>query len=95
MLELREQVALLTEQLASLSTRQSGYQQQRRPRCFICGQIGCVQCSCLAQSNHPAQSCLCFSCGQPGHLERTKETNRGCLLRAIDALVNKPYLRFK
>ena len=68
MQELRDQVALLTEQVASLSTPQSDNRQQRRPpRCYICGQIGHVQHDCQTRL---AQSCFCFSCGQPGHLTR-------------------------
>ena len=71
---LTEKVAPLTEQVASLSTRHSGYRQQRRPRCFNCGQIGHVQCDCRAQTNslgcYPTQNHLCFTCGQPGHLAR-------------------------
>ena len=66
--KLREQVALLTKQVASLSTGQGGHQQQRkRPiiRCFIRGQPGHVQRDCPSQQNR-----LCFSCGQPGHLAR-------------------------
>ena len=47
--ELRDQVAMLTQQVVSLSTCQRGYWQQRKPRCFICGQIGHVQCDCLGQ----------------------------------------------
>jgi len=69
--ELTDKVAMLTEQVASLSTCQSGYQQQRRPRCFICGQIGYVQRDCpSSQGSCPAQNHLCFTCGQPGHLAR-------------------------
>ena len=70
MQELRDQVVLPTEQVASLSPRQSGYQQQRRPHCFICGQIGHVQRNYLAQSSCPVQGHLCISRGQPDHLAR-------------------------
>jgi len=47
------------------------------------------------QGFHPAQNQLCFISGQLGkELFDTRETNRGCLLRATGAPVSKPYYTF-
>ena len=60
---LREQVAVLTEQVAALSTSSKGTQPPRScPRCFHCNQVGHVQCDCC---NHK-----CFNCGRLGHLSK-------------------------
>jgi len=63
--QLRKQVAVLTEQVALLSTSQRNANQTRnRLRCFNCNQLRHAQHDC------PVRNCLCFNCGQPGHLSR-------------------------
>jgi len=67
MQQLRDQMALLTEQVATLSAHKgSNYQSQRKNRscCFGCNQLGYIQLNCLAQHR------VCFYCCQPGHLAR-------------------------
>ena len=62
--QLQQQVAVLTEQVAVLSTKQSrGAQPPRsRPRCFHCNQVGHLQRDCRNRK--------CFNCGRLGHLSK-------------------------
>ena len=63
---LREQVALLTEQVATLSTgSQSAANQQRLPRCYMCSQLGHIRRDC-PRRRRP----YCFNCQRTGHLAR-------------------------
>ena len=70
---LREQVALLTEQVATLATcrRSADGQQRSQLRCFSCNRHGHVQRDCpnryRSQGPNPRR---CFVCDQPGHLAR-------------------------
>ena len=70
---LREQVALLTEHVATLSTsrRSADSQQRSKLRCFSCSRPGHVQRDCpyryRRQGPDPRR---CFVCDQPGHLAR-------------------------
>ena len=60
---LRDQVTVLTEQIAALSISSKGTQPPRSyPCCFHCNQLGHVQSDC----HNPK----CFNCGRLGHLSR-------------------------
>ena len=60
---LREQVAVLTEQVAALSTTSKGTRPPRsHPRYFHCNQVGHVQRDCRNRK--------CFNCGKVGHLSK-------------------------
>ena len=93
--KLKDQISLLTEKVASLSTRQSGYQQQSRQSCFDCGQIGHVQ-NCLqsGQSSEWSESfVLLFWPVRPLSkklLVPGKQTNRDAYSRKQESLSVSP-----
>ena len=58
---LKDQIALLTELVAALSTKQN--RQPASMLCYQCHQPGHLQRNCPAVRR-------CFNCGQPGHLAR-------------------------
>ena len=58
---LKDRIALLTEQVAALSTKQN--RQPASMLCYWCHQPGHLQRNCPAAGR-------CFNCGQPGHLAR-------------------------
>ena len=64
--EVREQVAVVTEQVAALSTSSKGTHTRppkSHPRCFHCNQVGHVQQDCRNRKK-------CFNCGRLGHLSK-------------------------
>ena len=64
---LREQIAVLTEQVAALTTEQSRVRQPTRrlpPHCFNCNQVGNLQRDCCNQR--------CFFYGKLGHLSKDR-----------------------
>ena len=70
--QLREQVALLTEQVATLSTSNQAISQPRLrklPRCFKCNQVGHMQRECPHCTSYRGQAFRrCYTCGKQGHL---------------------------
>ena len=65
---LRDQMALLTDQLAALRVIQT----PRKPaiRCFYCNQPGHIQRQCPVYQFQTRSSCRCFNWGKMGHVER-------------------------
>ena len=65
---LREQMALLTDQVAALRVNQT----PRKPviRCFYCNQPGHIQRQCLVYQSQTRPPRRCFNCGKIGHIER-------------------------
>ena len=80
---LREQVALLTEQVAALGTRRRITDDRRcsKIRCFNCNQLGHIQQDYpFSDRRHSFDRRRCFVCNQPGHLARNchdKGNDRG------------------
>jgi uncharacterized coiled-coil protein SlyX len=70
--KLQEQVALLTEQVATLSTANQAQPKFRsQPRCFKCNQVGHLQHECTTYPRYRGPELRrCFQCGQQGHLAR-------------------------
>ena len=68
---LKEQIAVLTEQVAALTTMKAGDQQRYRPRrCFRCNRTGHVQRECPLRNQRDSGPRRCYTCGQAGHLAR-------------------------
>ena len=68
---LRDQVTVLTEQIAALSTSSKGTRPLRSrsyPCCFHYNQLGHVQSDC----HNPK----CFNCGRLGHLSRLQASGK-------------------
>ena len=68
--ELKEQISLLTEQVAALSVKT-----QRRPASIVC-----YRCK---QPGHIQLNRRCYICGQAGHIANSahREMDKGCLRR--------------
>ena len=60
---LQQQVSLLSEQVAALTTRQQRGRSATVRRCYNCRQTGHLQRNCPEQRR-------CYTCGQPGHVSR-------------------------
>ena len=77
---LKQQIALLTEQVAALSTstqRMTNDQQRYRPRrCFNCNRPGHLQRECPFR-NRASGPRRCFVCGQPGHVAKDCRQGNG------------------
>ena len=75
---LRQQVALLTEKVAALSSATADRRSsaptdgpprfRNRPRCFRCNRH--LQRECPNRYQMPRETRGCFVCGQPGHIAR-------------------------
>ena len=79
--QLREQVALLTEQVATLSTSNQAISQPRLrklPRCFKCNQVGHMQRECPHYTSYRGQAFRrCYTCGKQGHLANNCHQGNG------------------
>ena len=80
--QLKEQVAILTEQVAALLTSPHTPQgtASQPPRCFSCNKLGHVQRNCPHLQGRPRR---CFVCGLPGHIARNcrQGNDKGMLAR--------------
>ena len=72
--ELRDQVAMFTEQIATLTTAESG----RTQRCFRCNRQGHTQRECTSRRRQAKRDLQCWWCGQLGHFAR------GCMQQGND-----------
>ena len=65
---LRDQMALLTDQVAALRVNQTPH--KPAIRCFYCNQPGHIQRQCPAYQFQTCSSRRCFNCGKIGNVER-------------------------
>ena len=70
MVQLKTQIAELTEQVAALTAVQSSKRLSPAPRCFNCNGIGHVQRNCPNQRAYRTDYRRCFLCGRLGHVQR-------------------------
>ena len=75
MSQLRDQIEVLTQQVAALATQKSTNSRNRHGpvRCFNCNGLGHLQRNCpspLIQSRPSQFGRGCFKCGQPGHIQK-------------------------
>ena len=73
-LQLRSQLAELTEQVAALTVQSTSKRQPTTPaRCFYCHKVGHIQRFCpnlQYQSPFPRDTRRCFRCGRVGHVQK-------------------------
>ena len=70
MIQLKTQIAELTEHVAALTAAQSSKRPSSVPRCFNCNGIGHVQQNCPNQRAYRTNYRRCFLCGKVGHVQK-------------------------
>ena len=78
-LQLKSQLAELTEQVAALTVQSTSKRQSTAPaRCFYCHEVGHIQWFCpnlqyqylLPRVSFPRDTHRCFRCGRVGHVQK-------------------------
>ena len=75
MSRLKDQIEVLTQQVAALATQKliNSWNRPALVRCFNCNGLGHLQSSCPSPPTQGRSSwfgCGCFKCGQPGHTKK-------------------------
>ena len=92
MSQLRDQIEVLTQQVAALATQKStnSWNHPGPVRCFNCNGLGHLQRNCpspLTQSRPSQFGRGCFKCRKPGHIQKE------CLLRPTQLPQQQPEMK--